>query len=45
MYLLFIKPKRKGSKALRTARYGKYAGREFFSCSGYPKCNYIKNLE
>lgn len=30
---------------LRTARYGKYAGQEFFGCSGYPKCNYIKNLE
>lgn len=30
---------------LRTARYGKYAGREFLGCSGYPKCNYIKNLE
>ena len=30
---------------LRTARYGKYAGREFLGCTGYPKCNYIKNLE
>lgn len=30
---------------LRTARYGKHAGREFFGCSGYPNCKYVKNIE
>ena len=30
---------------LRTARYGKYAGRDFLGCSGYPNCKYIKNIE
>lgn len=30
---------------IRTARYGKYAGHEFLGCTGYPKCNYIKNLD
>ena len=29
----------------RTARYGKQAGREFFGCSGYPNCKYVKNIE
>ncbi|XHR31307.1 MAG: NERD domain-containing protein [Chthoniobacteraceae bacterium] len=28
----------------RTARTGKFAGREFLGCSGYPKCRYIRNL-
>ncbi len=27
---------------LRTARYGEHAGEEFYGCSNYPKCNYIK---
>ena len=30
---------------IRIARYGKYAGHEFLGCTGYPKCNYIKNLD
>ena len=28
---------------LRKASRGKYAGREFYGCSSYPKCRYIEN--
>ena len=28
---------------LRKARYGRHAGNEFYGCSNYPKCKYIKN--
>ena len=28
---------------LRKARYGQYAGNEFYGCSNYPKCKYIRN--
>ena len=34
-----------GSKlVLRTARKGENAGNQFYGCSSYPKCKYIKNL-
>ena len=34
-----------GSKlVLRTARNGKYSGTQFYGCSNYPKCKYIKNI-
>jgi len=29
---------------LRTAKKGKYAGQQFFGCSSYPECKYIKNI-
>lgn len=29
---------------LRTASSGKYTGKQFYGCTGYPKCKYIKNL-
>lgn len=29
---------------LRTARNGAYAGNQFYGCSNYPKCKYIRNL-
>ncbi len=29
---------------LRTASRGAYAGKQFYGCSGYPKCRYIKNI-
>lgn len=35
-----------GSKmVLRTARQGKYAGRQFWGCSMYPSCNGIVNIK
>lgn len=30
---------------LRTAKRGNRAGRQFYGCSNYPHCHYIKNLE
>ena len=30
---------------LRTAKKGDNAGRQFYGCSGYPMCRYIKNIE
>ena len=29
---------------LRTARKGKNAGQQFYGCSGFPKCRYIRQL-
>lgn len=29
---------------LRTAKRGERAGRQFYGCSGFPKCRYVKNL-
>lgn len=29
---------------LRTAKNGAYAGNQFYGCSNYPKCKYIRNL-
>lgn len=33
-----------GKLILRTARGGKYAGGQFYGCSNFPKCRYIKNV-
>lgn len=33
-----------GKLVLRTARRGDHAGEQFYGCSSYPKCKYIKNL-
>jgi len=30
---------------LRTARQGRYAGRQFWGCSGYPNCKGIVNID
>ncbi len=30
---------------LRTAKKGKYAGKDFYGCSRFPKCNGITNIE
>lgn len=38
-----ICPKCGGSLVKRTAKSGAYAGREFFGCSNFPRCKYIKN--
>ncbi len=32
------------SLVLRTARKGMHAGKQFYGCSGYPMCRYVKNL-
>ncbi len=29
---------------LRTAQRGKFIGRQFYGCAGYPKCRFIKNI-
>ena len=29
---------------LRTAKKGNSAGRQFYGCSGFPKCRYVKNM-
>ena len=29
---------------LRTARRGENAGKQFYGCSGYPRCRYVKNV-
>lgn len=34
-----------GKLVLRTAKNGKWTGNQFFGCSNYPKCKYIKNIE
>lgn len=36
-------PKCSGTLIKRTATRGQYAGKEFWGCSNYPKCKYIKN--
>ena len=33
-----------GNLVLRTARQGSHAGEQFYGCSNYPKCRYIKNM-
>ena len=33
-----------GSLVLRTAKSGKYAGKQFYGCSNYPRCKYIRNI-
>ena len=40
-----ICPKCKGQLILRTARTGKRAGSQFWGCSNYPKCRYIRNID
>ncbi len=35
-------PKCGGSLVKRTAKSGEYAGREFFGCSNFPRCKYVK---
>lgn len=30
---------------LRTAKKGENAGKQFYGCSGFPKCRYVKNME
>lgn len=37
-------PKCNGKLVLRTATRGTYAGNQFYGCSNYPKCKYIKNI-
>ncbi|MDX9913297.1 MAG: restriction endonuclease [Candidatus Moranbacteria bacterium] len=32
-----------GKLVLRTARKGSYSGNDFYGCSNYPKCKFIKN--
>lgn len=34
-----------GKLVLRTARQGSHAGEQFYGCSNYPKCRYIKNIK
>lgn len=38
-------PKCGGSLILRTARKGENAGKQFYGCSNFPKCRYIRNME
>ncbi|MBQ1888700.1 MAG: topoisomerase DNA-binding C4 zinc finger domain-containing protein, partial [Firmicutes bacterium] len=40
-----ICPRCGGKLVLRTAKTGANAGKQFYGCSNYPKCRYIKNLE
>ncbi|MBQ8550661.1 MAG: topoisomerase DNA-binding C4 zinc finger domain-containing protein [Clostridia bacterium] len=37
-------PKCNGNLVLRTATRGTNAGKQFYGCSNYPKCNYIQNV-
>ncbi len=37
-------PKCGGSLVLRTAKKGMHAGEQFYGCSNYPNCNFIRNL-
>lgn len=37
-------PKCGRKMVLRTARQGRYAGRQFWGCSGYPNCRGIVNI-
>lgn len=34
-----------GQLILRTAKKGANAGNQFYGCSNYPKCKYVKNIE
>ncbi len=38
-------PRCGGRLVLRTTHRGPYAGNQFYGCSNYPKCKYIKNIE
>ncbi|MBR2675233.1 MAG: NERD domain-containing protein [Mogibacterium sp.] len=38
-------PKCGGNLVLRTAKKGSNMGRQFFGCSNYPKCEFIKNIK
>ena len=38
-------PKCGGALALRTTKSGAGAGSQFYGCSGFPKCRYVKKLE
>lgn len=40
-----ICPRCGGKLVLRKAKTGANAGKEFYGCSNYPKCRYIKNIE
>lgn len=40
-----ICPKCGGSLVLRVANKGNNAGKEFYGCSNFPKCRYVKNKE
>ncbi len=37
-------PKCGSALVLRTAKRGENAGKQFYGCSGFPKCRYIQNL-
>lgn len=39
-----ICPKCGAPLVLRTARNGAYAGSQFWGCSSFPKCRYIKKI-
>ena len=41
---IFTCPKCNGKLILRTATKGANAGNQFYGCSNYPKCKYIKNI-
>ncbi|MEG1947342.1 MAG: NERD domain-containing protein [Lachnospiraceae bacterium] len=41
----FSCPKCNGELIVRTAKKGKYAGKQFYGCSNYPNCKYIEELE
>ncbi|SFQ38390.1 Topoisomerase DNA binding C4 zinc finger [Lachnospiraceae bacterium XBB1006] len=38
-------PRCGGTLVLRTARKGKNAGNQFYGCSNYPECRFIRNIE
>ncbi len=38
-------PKCGSELILRKSKKGNYVGQKFYGCSGYPKCNYIKNID
>lgn len=40
-----ICPKCGGKMVLRTAKKGANQGRQFYGCSNYPKCRYIRNID
>lgn len=39
-----ICPECGGELLLRTAKYGEHTGENFYGCSNYPKCKYIRKL-
>ena len=40
-----ICPRCNGKRVLRTSQRGPCAGNQFYGCSNYPQCKYIKNIE